>query len=825
MRAIVWVFVCVVTSAAQAEISINNAQLSIDSGLYNISQDVGQTVGNNLFHTFDSFNLNQGEIAQFSGNDSIQNIISRVIGGETSLINGTIRSTIPNADFYFLNPYGIVFGEHAQLDLQGSFHASTADYLKLSDGGEFHAQFPERDILTTASVENFGFLDNSIATINLQNTHLFVPAGKSLSLIGGDLDLSGESVVLFDEEHYQALSADMALTAKQINLVSVASQGEVILDESDLSINAEGGTIHLDKTLIDASGKGAGAIFIRGGQLLMSDTSIQSNTLAEQDGLTIDLQLTKLIDILNHAAQQVLIAKTFDSGKGADVKLTTPNLKLSNATINLSSLGGGDAGSLNLNATQAKFDASQIRSSAFGQGKSSSYDINVKESLILTGQMNQIVKNDGIEQPNTPAQITSTTSSAEGEGGFITMNTGNLKIEGGVVGVSSFSQQQTGNLTIKANNIDVNAGGLIISSSNGEGHAGNMTLTIKDTLSVSGMRNGSYITRGLEFKDNFSGITSIAFQGNGGNITISAATIKLADGGIGAPSVGKASKSGIITIHTDNLEMYRGGRINNSNRGLKGQNYLIGSSEGNVINIDAKAIKITGAGSGILSETHSLGKGGNIEIQAEDIVLEEKGAISALSANIGEAGQIKIDADNIYIRSQGKISTDAQNGFGGEITLNSSGLTYLQQGQIITSVHGGNGNGGNISITNPQFLVLNQAQIIAQADAGQGGNIRIVADQFLQSSTSLVSASSRLGIDGNIEITSPDENVSGGLLALDNHFVEQVKIRDTCKEAIAGQLPTEFQLPLTFKANMHRFPNDFVNDWIPSAMPRSESCR
>ncbi|MCV6637077.1 hypothetical protein [Candidatus Albibeggiatoa sp. nov. NOAA] len=85
----------------------------------------------------------------------------------------------------------------------------------------------------------------------------------------------------------------------------------------------------------------------------------------------------------------------------------------------------------------------------------------------------------------------------------------------------------------------------------------------------------------------------------------------------------------------------------------------------------------------------------------------------------------------------------------------------------------------------------------------------------------MVSASSRLGIDGHIEIISLDENVSNSLLALDNQFTEPVQIIDMCKEAIAGQLPTEFQLPLTFKANMYSSSNDFVEDWIPSSLPKA----
>ncbi|MCV6637606.1 hypothetical protein [Candidatus Albibeggiatoa sp. nov. NOAA] len=75
-------FLCLLvclTNMAQVEISINN-------GLYNIPQEFGQTVGSNLFHSFDSFNLNAGETAQFIGSEKIRNVISRVTGNEPSLI-------------------------------------------------------------------------------------------------------------------------------------------------------------------------------------------------------------------------------------------------------------------------------------------------------------------------------------------------------------------------------------------------------------------------------------------------------------------------------------------------------------------------------------------------------------------------------------------------------------------------------------------------------------------------------------------------------------------------------------------------------------------
>ena len=76
-------------------------------------------------------------------------------GGNSSNIDGALRSTIDGANLYFLNPNGVFFGPNAQVD--GAFVVSTADYLKLKDGGEFHASLNGVDTLTTAPPSAFGF--------------------------------------------------------------------------------------------------------------------------------------------------------------------------------------------------------------------------------------------------------------------------------------------------------------------------------------------------------------------------------------------------------------------------------------------------------------------------------------------------------------------------------------------------------------------------------------------------------------------------------------------------------------------------------------------
>lgn len=81
---------------------------------------------NNLFHSFAEFNIPQGNNVYFAHPDGIANIITRVTGNNISEIFG-ILGVSGTANLFLLNPNGIVFGEDAILDINGSFFATTAD--------------------------------------------------------------------------------------------------------------------------------------------------------------------------------------------------------------------------------------------------------------------------------------------------------------------------------------------------------------------------------------------------------------------------------------------------------------------------------------------------------------------------------------------------------------------------------------------------------------------------------------------------------------------------------------------------------------------------
>ncbi|MBE9563141.1 MAG: filamentous hemagglutinin N-terminal domain-containing protein, partial [Proteobacteria bacterium] len=125
MKYLITIPILITTLSTNAEIITDGTlgqNINLSGPDFQVTSDLGQQHGGNLFHSFQDFNLNNLESATFSGPNSVHNILSRVTGGNPSNIDGLIRSTIPNADFYFLNPYGVMFGPNARLDVQGSFH-------------------------------------------------------------------------------------------------------------------------------------------------------------------------------------------------------------------------------------------------------------------------------------------------------------------------------------------------------------------------------------------------------------------------------------------------------------------------------------------------------------------------------------------------------------------------------------------------------------------------------------------------------------------------------------------------------------------------------
>ncbi len=358
-----------------------------------IEANMGQQYGGNLFHSFDQFDIQLNERATFSGPNSVSNIISRVTGGKSSTINGVLESTIPDADFYLINPAGIIFGEGAELNLQGSFYASTADSLRLGINGKFNATHPQDSLLTIAPPSDFGFLGSNPAPITFENTTLSVADTKTLAITAGDIRLTNSNlyapkIVIRGGKFWAKNSLIQANTkisisttdsidlteGTVINTDSFSDQdaGDIVIDTNNLVID--------DSLIIGNSYKNGAAAFI---SIKANNFDIQNGASINADGNAGNIKIAT--NQLNMTGETQITA-TKNMG---NITIIADEINMvDDATINTTnSVDGKDnAGNIKINSKKlAMADRAWIISSSFNHGKSGSINIQVNE-LSLSGE-------------------------------------------------------------------------------------------------------------------------------------------------------------------------------------------------------------------------------------------------------------------------------------------------------------------------------------------------------------------------------------------------------------------------------------------------------
>ncbi|MTJ55301.1 filamentous hemagglutinin N-terminal domain-containing protein, partial [Anabaena sp. UHCC 0253] len=151
----------------------------------------GTINGANLFHSFAEFNVSENGSVYFHNPIGIDNILTRVTGGNISHILGTL-GVEGTANLFLINPHGIHFGNSASLDIHGSFTATTADSIKLGEDGLFSANLYENSNLLSVQPSALftNALKNQQAIINNQG-NLEVNESKNITLLGANIINTG----------------------------------------------------------------------------------------------------------------------------------------------------------------------------------------------------------------------------------------------------------------------------------------------------------------------------------------------------------------------------------------------------------------------------------------------------------------------------------------------------------------------------------------------------------------------------------------------------------------------------------------------------------
>jgi filamentous hemagglutinin family protein len=832
------------------------AQITIDGSLrpgtagpltgpnFVIGSGVGRTVGNNLFHSFGQFNVGGGESATFTGPASIGNVISRVTGGQLSSINGLIdtRTFMPSANFFLLNPAGVMLGPGASLNVGGAFHLSTADYLCLGAGGcladpaagKFFASLGRADVLTVAAPAAFGFFGPPTGSIVVDGSILpgipDPPVGQTMSFVGGQIQVTG---------------ANLSPPGGRVQLVSVNSMGEVPIPSLEVRGFSALGSVTVSSSVIDVSGDRAGSVVIRGGNLLIDATSIAAGTTGV-NGTPVGIEMSASGSLIINSS--ALISSTSGDGRGGDIRLSGTNLELTNGSVALSiRAGAGAGGDVSLTAdTLTLSGGGTVLSQNFAEGPARNGNVSATATgaMLLTegstlqstadvGDGGQVSVSAGSLTMEIGASIAS--SAATGRGGDVVVTAPQLTLRSGAQISSSISDSgrggdvrviSTGTATIAdpLTGIGTSSSGL---GSPGLGlpgdisaHFGSLTLTGEATIQsgvLGGTQGGniSLVATGPVIISNRAGIGSAASFNDVGNITISAPQIVVSDGSISTSTL-QSGRAGDISITAGTLALENGGQISSGSiaastgRGgdvhlnLDGSLTISGQSPPSVqCPTGCSALRtllgtdtaFTDPRSGIFSTAAGTAPGGNITIRSPQIQLRDGGTISAASTGTAEAtaGNIDITFGALFSLNRATITTDSTLADGGNITITSTGsLLHLVNSQITTSVQSGVGGGGNITLGSTghplDFIVLDNSGIHADAFGGPGGNINIFANVMFSSTPieTAVTASSALSAPGTVSINAVITDVSGSLAELSTEVLGVAALlRASCAARLA----------------------------------------
>jgi filamentous hemagglutinin family protein len=846
-------------SAAQAITSDGSLGTAVTNGggdAYTISG--GAQRGNNLFHSFGLFSVPSFGSATFDGPPATANVISRVTGGQVSSIDGLIStrggaSPMPGANFFLINPAGVVLGPFAALDVGGAFRISTADYIRLADGVVFSAVPGAGDaLLSSAPPQAFGFLSNNPASITLDGAQLVVDPAQTLSIVGGNVQMLNGAV--------------LAAPAGVVEVGSAASPGVAPFDAGlDMSQFSRLGEVRISGGGI-AVGDGVsnGSIVIRSGQLVLEAAAVLLADTGDSPGAAVGIDIVASESMI---VREGALVQTISGGlaDASDISIRAGNLTVTGtepslgftSTIESRGTSAGRAGTINLNVANVLVSGEGVIQTISSTSGAGDIRINATGTVTVTGALSEIstdvfetsspllagditvnardvvlsdrgkIRSGGSStQGGQTVSISAANSVSisglagiEGRGfnqtaGAVNISTPVLAMDAGYITTSTFGTEGAGTIFVNANTVNLANGAQIASSSQdaATGAGGAISINASGSVTIGGTgpaELGNTLSLTNSASSGLFGTTETT--GSAGQISVSAPTLTVSNVGTISVATSGPGSGGNIVTNVGNLNVNGGARIdssttaggaggamtlNASNLSISGANsglFSTASSTGNAGQITVTAGNVTVAGGGVIdSSTTGAGAGGAINVSASgQVAISSGGSVRADSLGAGNTGSITIAAGDRIMMESGSISTRAATADGGNITLLAPNVIRLANSQITTSVESGTGSGGNIFI-DPQFVILTNSTITANAFGGPGGNITIIANNFIADPSTSIVASSALSTPGTVQIESPDNNVAGDIAQLPRELVDSSRLLASACSARRGGAPSSF---------------------------------
>ncbi len=717
-------FVLLSASIGHAEVTFDgsvglvNAGDPVSSGngyTYNITADLGEQAGANLFHSFAKFNIGSGELAHFSGPASIVNIVSRVTGGESS-ISGEITSSISGASLWLVNPAGFIFTNGAVVDVDGNFHLSSAEYLEFADGARFFSNLSAMSTLSTGDISSFGFLGTSTGAIKIDGTSTTIGEVDSL-------------------EHNLTVNSDF-VSIRDANLY--AQEISIGMNSQDLS------NINLRDSLLETNG---GGIFFEGGTIFAVDTVIAGyGSEGISDDVTV--QLTAPIITLSNVEMR---GGTRGLGSGSDILLGATTISISDgSTIDVSSSStlddAGDAGTVSISAQDVDIADTEILLDTLGGG--------------LGGSLTIEATDIGLSQTSIKAQ-----TEGLGEAGQISMRGETIAWSDVAVNASSSGAGVGGSIFLSADTISIVGGSALESDSFSSGDGGAIILTANSAFNLTNARIEAEVrgsgTGGLvEIKspeitlgqDSEINISALSGTGDAGVLTIAGTTITAVNADIKGETFGEGEGAD-IALTADDIAL-SGTLINSSTKGV---------GTGGFIVLNADTISIVG-GSALESDSFSSGDGGEIILSADSAFNLTNARLEAEALGSGAGGLVEIMSSEITLGQDSEINISALSGTGDAGVLTITGTSLTLDNSLIATETLTVGNAGQVTLTADTIIAADSIIQGETLGAGQGADISLLAGDISLTGTRIDSSTLGSGAGGFIRLSGSAVLVDGSTL-------------------------------------------------------------
>ncbi len=812
--AVYWI---VIPNPANAQISTDGTLTTptrvIPNGLnFTIRDGSRSRSGNNLFHSFREFSVPGGGSAVFDNDIDIENIFGRVTGGNISNINGSITAN-GTANLFLLNPSGIIFGPGASLQIGGSFIGSTADSILFPNDVEFSAIDANTPPLLSINVPlglQYGSNPGDIVVNGAGNrlirdsntfairrtpppTGLEVKPGQTLALVGGNVSLTGGNLIA--EEGRIELGA---VSGSTVNLTPRDSGWEFkyedVINFEDISLS-NGLPVRPNSSLstgssVDVSGNSGGTIQVQGKRISINDGSaILADTLGNGTGGSLTIKATESVEIsgtstppipfMSRLSTDVVLGAT---GAGGNLTIDTKTLLLTDGgQISTGTFGEGNAGNMEVRASDVQI------SGASDLGPSGLF---APVAPNATGAGGNILLNTNRLQVTGGGQISVFTLGA-GDAGNLNVNAQEVELVGTLVNdfgefssgllanVQRGATGNGGNLSVEANTVKLIDGAQIIASTFSQGNAGELTIKAND-IEVTGTSSGGR-------RSAFLANVERGARGQGGNLTVEAENLRLADQGqIGASVLPTATgNGGNVEIKTDTLELVNAGVILTTTAGDGNAGNLTVTATKSVELIGTLAEEPSGLFANALVED---GNGGNLNVTTEQLTVKDGATITVSNFSSfnsgtlpgqGKAGDINIQATSVLLDSTtaenpSSITASTLNGGGGNIEVQvEESLIARNRSQILAETRG-SGDGGTVNINGKLVELSTDAEISTNSTGdGQAGDINIEFER-LETNRGKITATSEKTGGGDINLTGTE-----GELILRNNSLISTSVLDS----------------------------------------------